>query len=47
MDHPAEQDKPETRRKTELQDRHEQPALQQLAEAWNEKAAQRRDYVSS
>ena len=39
MDDPAEQEKPENRRQTKLQDRHEQPALKQLPQTRNKETA--------
>ena len=41
MDDPSEQEKPKDCRQTELDDRHEQSALQQLAQTGNKETAKR------
>ena len=41
MDDPPEQEKPEHCRQAKLHDRHEQSALQQLAQAGNKETAKR------
>ena len=41
MNDPSEQEKPEDCRQTELHDRHEQSALQQLPQARNKETAKR------
>jgi hypothetical protein len=46
MNGPSEQEEPEHRGKNELENGHEEAALQQLAEARDEEAAQGRDHVS-
>ncbi len=47
MDEPPEKDDPEDRGEEELNDRHQQPALNQLPEPRNEEAAKGRDDVTS
>jgi hypothetical protein len=46
MDEPSQKKNPENASETELNDCDQQPALEQLAEAWNKKTAQRSDHVS-
>ena len=46
MDKPAEQDEPQHGGEAELDDRHEKPALNQLAEARDKETAKRRDHVA-
>jgi hypothetical protein len=46
VDEPSQKKDPENAGETELNDCHQQPALEQLAEAWNKKAAQRSDHIS-
>src|SRR5262249_21637975 len=46
VDRPSQQEEPEDGGKAELEDRHEQPSLEKLAESRYEEAAQRRDDVS-
>ena len=41
MDDPSEQDKPEDRSQAKLDNRHEQPSLEQLPKAGNKETAQR------
>jgi hypothetical protein len=47
MDDPTQQEKPEHAGKHELDDGYEEPALNQLAESRDEKAAESRDHVTS
>jgi hypothetical protein len=47
VDDPSKQDKPEYRGQAKLQDRHQQPALEQLPQAWNEETAKRGKHISS
>jgi len=46
MDHPAQEQEPENGSEHKLQDRHEEPSLEQLAKPGNEETAQRGDDVS-
>lgn len=46
MNQPSEEDDPHHSRKYELNERHEQAALQQLSQTGNEKTAQRCDDIS-
>ena len=46
MDNPSEQHKPEDRRQTKLDNRHQQPALEQLSEAGNKETAERRENIA-
>ena len=41
MNNPSQQDEPENCSQAELDDRHQQPALQQLSETWDKKTAKR------
>jgi hypothetical protein len=44
---PSKQDEPEYRRENKLKDRHQQPALKQLAQARDEETTECRDNVAS
>ena len=46
MDDPAEQEEPQHGGKAELDDCHEKPALNQLAEPRDKETAKRRDHVA-
>jgi hypothetical protein len=46
MDDPSQQEKPKNCRQTKLDDRHKQPALEQLAEAGNKETAKRRENIA-
>lgn len=46
MHQPAKKKDPEKSGETKLNDRHEQPSLNQLPEPGNEEAAERCDYIS-
>ena len=47
MDDPSQQEKPKNRRQTKLDNRHQQPALEQLAKAGNKETAERRENIAS
>jgi len=46
MDDPSQQEKPKNRRQAKLDNRHQQPALEQLAEAGNKETAERRENIA-
>lgn len=46
MDNPPQKEKPKECGKNELHNRHEEPALKQLAKTRNEEAAERRNHVA-
>ena len=46
MDEPSEEHEPEERGEDELNNRHDQPALDQLAQARDKETAQSRDHIS-
>ena len=46
MDDPSQQEKPKNRRQTKLDNRHQQPALEQLPEAGNKETAERRENIA-
>lgn len=46
MDNPPQKNEPKESGKNELHNRHEEPALKQLAKPGNEEAAERRNHVA-
>ena len=46
MDDPSQQEKPKNRRQTKLDNRHQQPALEQLPESGNKETAERRENIA-
>ena len=46
MDDPSQQENPKNRSQTKLDNRHHQPALEQLPEAGNKKTAERRENIA-
>ena len=46
MDDPPQQEKPKNGRKAKLDNRHHQPALEQLSEAGNKETAKRRENIA-
>ena len=46
MDDPSQQEKPENRRQAKLNNRHQQPALEQLPEPGNKETAERRENIA-
>lgn len=46
MDHPSQQEKPKNRRQAKLDNRHQQPPLEQLPEAGNKETAERRENIA-